>query len=261
MKLLILSQLSWGLASDFLRIIQGSTNCQVAAVVFSRGLIGKPWNRRRRKLQKIHQIGLLGAINGVRLRSWYKVKCDDDLQQMCHRYQISFFEIDSTNSDAAEKLITQIRPDLGLSLGNGYISKRIFSIPRFGMINFHGEILPKYQNAQSVIWPIYNGETETGFTVHRVDKRIDTGDIIYQETFPIMFRPSLRDTVLATNEITRSRAPAALRYVCEHFEYLATESRKQPEVLQPYTTPTFMQFMRMKRNNRLLYRRISENSA
>lgn len=261
LKLLILTQVRRGLASEFLKIIHDSANCQVVAVVLSRGLVASPWKRRRRKLRKIGRIGLLGALNGIRLRSWYEVKGGDDLQSICYRHQIPFFEISCTNSDAAERLFKQAHPDLGVSLGNNYISERIYSIPRFGMINFHGEILPKYQNAQGVIWPIYDGETKTGFTIHRVNNGIDTGDIIYQETFPILFKPSLKDTVLATNEITRSKAPAALRYVCEHFERLAKESRAQLEISQPYTTPSYLQFVRMKRNNRLLYPRFLEDTA
>ena len=123
------------------------------------------------------------------------------------------------------------------------------------MINFHGEILPKYQNAQGVIWPIYHMETETGLTIHQIDRGIDTGNILYQEIYPIVFGPTLRDTVLNTNRIARQRGPAAVRHVCEHYAELIQKARPQPVSTKTYTTPTYMQFLQMQRNNRLIYQR------
>ena|ERR1700730_1743036 len=69
------------------------------------------------------------------------------------RSETPIHRVDGINSDGTVEIFTAA---LGLSLGNGYISKRVFSIPKFGMINVHSERLPEYQNAQSVIWPIYN---------------------------------------------------------------------------------------------------------
>jgi methionyl-tRNA formyltransferase len=120
------------------------------------------------------------------------------------------------------------------------------------MINVHGERLPEYQNAQSVIWPIYNLESKTGLTIHQIDRSIDTGKILYREEYPIVFCAHLRDTVRTTTEITRQRTPAAVRYVCENYERLLADATPQI-VGKKYTTPSIWQFVRMTRNNRLLY--------
>lgn len=48
------------------------------------------------------------------------------------------------------------------------------------LYNIHFSLLPKYKGMYTSIWPVYNGESETGVTLHYIDKGIDTGDIIDQ---------------------------------------------------------------------------------
>lgn len=53
------------------------------------------------------------------------------------------------------------------------------------LYNLHFSLLPKYKGMYTSIWPVYNGDTESGVTLHFIDKGIDTGDIIDQEKFLI----------------------------------------------------------------------------
>jgi methionyl-tRNA formyltransferase len=57
----------------------------------------------------------------------------------------------------------------------------IFSIPKFGTINVHASLLPKYRGAAPINWAIMNGERETGVTTMLIDKKVDTGNILFQE--------------------------------------------------------------------------------
>ena len=102
------------------------------------------------------------------MRKWYGTG-GGDLDATCTDLGIPIISVDRINSDAAAAALRSADLDLGLSLGNGYIAERIFTIPREGLINLHSERLPEYQNAQSIIWPIYNNETETGLTFHLID--------------------------------------------------------------------------------------------
>jgi methionyl-tRNA formyltransferase len=138
--------------------------------------------------------------------------------------------------------------DLGLSLGNGYIGERVFSIPRHGMINLHSEVLPAFQGASAVIWPIYENVAETGFTIHQVNRKIDEGDILLQEKWPIVFHDSLRKTVEANLVPGRERSPAAIVKVCTDYATLKQNAVKQTGG-KSYTTPSFWQFLRMVRNH------------
>jgi methionyl-tRNA formyltransferase len=207
--------------------------------------------RARRLLRKVARIGPLGALNGVRLRGWYRGDDTEAIDEICARHGVPFHLVPSVNSVQTEAHFRSAEADLGVSLGNSYIAARIFEIPKRGMINLHGEILPDYRGGQSVIWPIYEGHTETGFTIHQIDASIDGGAILYQRRVPIEFRPALRDTVRKSQPAS-SEIAAAVRMVCEDHERLAKDARPQGPGTS-YTTPTFRQYLRMVRNNRRLY--------
>jgi methionyl-tRNA formyltransferase len=65
------------------------------------------------------------------------------------------------------------------------IPEAIFSIPRFGSINLHPSLLPRYRGAAPVESAILAGETVSGITVQRITMRLDAGDILAQETMQI----------------------------------------------------------------------------
>ena len=62
----------------------------------------------------------------------------------------------------------------------------ILVLPRFGCINVHFSLLPKYRGAAPVQWAIINGERTTGVTIMKIDKTLDTGDILRQEQVDIL---------------------------------------------------------------------------
>lgn len=196
---------------------------------------------------------MLGALNGVRIRSWFQHENAENLENSCRRHNIPFHLTPFIGSAETAEIFRKAQADLGVSLGNSYIPESIFSIPAYGMINFHGERLPGYQNAQSVIWAIHNLELVTGLTVHQISDRIDTGSILYREEYPIEFLPTLEATVRKTLAETRKRCPVAVRHVCENYHALAVNAEAQKGGAH-YTTPSIWQFVRMVRNNRELHR-------
>ncbi len=65
------------------------------------------------------------------------------------------------------------------------LPEEILSIPPYGCLNIHASLLPKYRGASPIQAAILNGETQTGITIMRMDKGLDTGDILLQKTVPI----------------------------------------------------------------------------
>ena len=61
------------------------------------------------------------------------------------------------------------------------LSKEILEMPRFGCINVHASLLPKYRGAAPIQWAVINGEKVTGVTTMRMDEGVDTGDMILKE--------------------------------------------------------------------------------
>ena len=79
-----------------------------------------------------------------------------------------------------------IRPDAILVVAYGrIIPKWMLDLPRYGNLNLHGSLLPKYRGAAPVQWAIANGEHATGVTTMRLDEGLDTGDILLQRRLPL----------------------------------------------------------------------------
>ena len=81
--------------------------------------------------------------------------------------------------------LKELRPDLGIVVAFRMLPEVVWSLPRFGTINLHGSLLPKYRGAAPIHWSIINGETETGVTTFRLRHELDTGDILLQASLPI----------------------------------------------------------------------------
>jgi methionyl-tRNA formyltransferase len=61
----------------------------------------------------------------------------------------------------------------------------MLELPRFGNINLHGSLLPKYRGAAPIQWAVANGEVVTGVTTMRLDAGLDTGDMLLAQVCPI----------------------------------------------------------------------------
>jgi methionyl-tRNA formyltransferase len=78
--------------------------------------------------------------------------------------------------------IEKLSPDCIVVVAFGQIlPKRVLNIPKFGCVNVHASLLPKYRGAAPINWAIINGERITGVTTMYMDEGLDTGDIILQK--------------------------------------------------------------------------------
>lgn len=87
-----------------------------------------------------------------------------------------------------EKFINEIKllaPDLIIVVAFRILPKEIYTIPKYGSINLHGSLLPKYRGAAPINWAIMNGDTETGVTTFFLKDKVDTGNIILQKKIKI----------------------------------------------------------------------------
>jgi methionyl-tRNA formyltransferase len=262
MRLVILTSNRLGLASPCLAALCESERCKIAGIILCRRAQASRLRALWRKLKKTRRIGLPGTLIGIYMRRFFNahVHRTEEMEALCARLGVPFFVSPFTNSEQTAGILRELTPDLAVSIGNGYIARRICELPRFGMVNVHLERLPEYRNVRSIIWPVYFLEEQTGFTVHQVSDRIDGGDILYRETLPIVFRPSLGATIADTMDTLIRRVPAAVRDVCEDYMRFAAAAQHQVGG-GAYTTPTLLQFLRMVRNNRLLWHRAAQREA
>jgi len=86
---------------------------------------------------------------------------------------------EAAKSEAFYQTILDYQPDLLVIVAFGHIlPKRILEIPRYGAINVHASLLPKYRGPAPIQWAIINGEQATGVTTMLMDSGLDTGEIL-----------------------------------------------------------------------------------
>lgn len=84
------------------------------------------------------------------------------------------------------KTIKEINPDIIVVVAFGQIlPKELIDIPKYGCINVHVSLLPKYRGAAPINWVIINGEEKTGVTTMYMDEGLDTGDMILTKEFKL----------------------------------------------------------------------------
>lgn len=88
----------------------------------------------------------------------------------------------STIQKIDKKNLEKLKPDLFIVASFGKILKKeILEIPRYGAINIHPSLLPKYRGASPIQMTILNDDEKTGITIIKMDKKVDHGPILFQK--------------------------------------------------------------------------------
>ena len=107
------------------------------------------------------------------------------LEELASAAGVPLHYVSNYHDADAIKLMRETCPDLGLLLGTNIVKESVFKIPRLGSINVHQGLAPYYRGCPAVFWELFNDEREVGLTIHFVESKVDTGDIILQETVPL----------------------------------------------------------------------------
>ena len=84
------------------------------------------------------------------------------------------------------ELLRGLAADIMVVVGYGQIiPQAIIDLPRFGILNVHASLLPKYRGAAPIQWAIAKGENETGVTIMQIDAGLDTGDMLRKAALKI----------------------------------------------------------------------------
>jgi len=133
----------------------------------------------RNKNEQIHLIGIM--------------ECQS-LDVVCCNYakQNSIFYCFYESFKQLGKWIDSMQVDLIITYKVPFLlPEYIFTAPKYGSINIHPSLLPRYRGANPWFWIYYYMESESGVTIHKLDKYEDHGDILAQASFPIVLGSSL----------------------------------------------------------------------
>lgn len=87
------------------------------------------------------------------------------------------------DAENATKVLRELAPDVIVVTAYGQILPReILELPKYGCINIHASLLPKYRGAAPINWVILNGERETGVTSMQMSEGLDTGDMLIKRS-------------------------------------------------------------------------------
>ena len=128
-----------------------------------------------------------------------KVQCSD-VKKFALEHNIEVLQPESLKDESFIQNLKSLEPDLFIVIAFRILPKEIFSIPKFGSINLHASLLPKYRGAAPINWAIINGEKVSGITAFFLDERVDTGNVILQKKISIDLNETFGDVYYRMSE-------------------------------------------------------------
>ena len=105
---------------------------------------------------------------------------------LAEEHNIPVFQPETLKDGEAFNILKNINPEIIVVVAYGkLLPKNILNLPKYGCVNAHASILPKYRGSSPIQWSIVCGDTETGITTMYMDEGMDTGDILEIAKTPI----------------------------------------------------------------------------
>ena len=142
--------------------------------------------------------------------------------------------------------IKEINPDLIVVVAYGKIlPKEIIDIPKYGIINVHSSLLPKYRGASPIHSAILNGDTKSGVSIMYIEEGLDSGDVILQESCDILEN----DTLGTLHDKLKDLGAIGLEKALKLIETGKVEATKQDESLATFVKPITKEQAKIDWNN------------
>ncbi len=108
-----------------------------------------------------------------------KIMTAPPVKLIAQEHNIQVFQPKTLRNEQAFEIVEKLKADIIVVVAYGRIlPPDILNLPKYGAINLHVSMLPKYRGAAPVQWAVINGEKQTGVTIMQLDEGLDTGDII-----------------------------------------------------------------------------------
>lgn len=108
------------------------------------------------------------------------------VKQLAEKYGIPVFQPRTLRDGSSDDLIRDLAPDIVVVVAYGcIIPPQLLHVARYGCINLHVSLLPKYRGSAPIQWAVLNGDTCTGVSIMQLDEGLDTGDVLMGEPVDI----------------------------------------------------------------------------
>ena len=148
------------------------------------------------------------------------------VKELALQHHIPVYQPATLKSDEAFAALQGCAPDLIVVVAYGkLLPERVLELPRYGCINVHASLLPKYRGAAPIQYALRNGDTTTGVTLMEMVKEMDAGDIYAQESLGI---DPEDDYTSLSNRLAALALDMAVKYLPLYFDG-KLQGRKQVE--------------------------------
>jgi methionyl-tRNA formyltransferase len=173
------------------------------------------------------------------------------LESFFKRSDISYIKSADINNPKTVEHVRALDADLLISLYTMHLYKEpLISTPRYGSINSHPSLLPKYRGLETLIWVLGNEEIKTGQTVFFLEERLDDGNVILQEEFAIPPNLGFEDLYV-------EQAVASGDMLCRAIQMIdndTVETRRPEGTGSYFPMPDAKAFTRFRKTGRRFFR-------
>lgn len=153
------------------------------------------------------------------------------VKQLAQQHAIPIWQPETLKSDAARHALRELQADVMIVAAYGLIlPSAILQLPRFGCLNIHASLLPRWRGAAPIQRAILAGDSETGITIMQMDAGLDTGDILLQKHCTITAEDTTQSLHDKLAELGAESIVEALRLLTEG----KLHPQKQDETLTCY---------------------------
>ena len=108
------------------------------------------------------------------------------VKQLAQQHDIPVYQPRTLRDGSSDALIQQLAPDIIVVVAYGcIIPPQLLHVAKYGCINLHVSLLPKYRGSAPIQWAVLNGDAETGVSIMQLDEGLDTGDVLMVEPIAI----------------------------------------------------------------------------
>lgn len=153
------------------------------------------------------------------------------VKQLAEQHQIPVYQPKSLRKEEAQAELKALNADVMVVVAYGLIlPQAVLEAPKYGCLNVHGSILPRWRGAAPIQRAIWAGDQQTGVTIMQMDVGLDTGDMLHKVTTPILPTETSASLYAKLAEL----APPALLEVLNGLATQQFKPEKQDESLANY---------------------------
>ena len=108
------------------------------------------------------------------------------IEKFCRNNQLSFSNTNNLNSKEELKIFKELSPDIVIVVAYGYIIPNFFfNTAKYGFINIHASLLPKWRGAAPIQRAIMNGDKKIGISIMKIEEKLDSGPVLTSKEFEL----------------------------------------------------------------------------